>query len=286
MNPCGSTSITTIMTIGFDVPSWWAHHILSMMVHTYARSHPIFAWLVLFFPGAALTSKPLSRSLSVLSDLAGNYSDKALRAATGLLIINVVIDQKFRYLDLVAHCNSMDIVKQSNSLSKPRPEKQVHANVIVLSNQETNPWTYVKAQIWAHVWPSWWRPYVGPTHNDPATERVLGFAYQAMLHGCNCQQRLHWQWFPFEYIVPFCYSVACKLFHSMRIVYRPNFNQIHLDGMRIAMCRVLVVFRRWIAEHMCIYCRQNKHLSHYMSGVDNICLASVSKHQICIPTCV
>jgi len=71
------------------------------------------------------------------SDSADNYRAEALGLAAGLLVIKAATERQFRYLNLVAHCNNMGIVKHGNASDKPCLEKQVQADLIILSRNSS-----------------------------------------------------------------------------------------------------------------------------------------------------
>ncbi len=66
------------------------------------------------------------------NDSADNYRAEALGSAAGLLVIKAATTRQFWYLDIIAHCDNMGIVKQGNASNKPCPEKQVQADLVVL----------------------------------------------------------------------------------------------------------------------------------------------------------
>ena len=53
------------------------------------------------------------------SDSADNYRAEALGAAADLLILRAATPRQFRYLDVVAHCDNMGIVKHGNVADTP-----------------------------------------------------------------------------------------------------------------------------------------------------------------------
>ena len=88
--------------------------------------------LTSFILSCSCSRNQATGTLVKYSDSADNYHVEALGAATSLLVIKVLTDQKFRYLDLVAHCDTIGTAKHGHSSITLRIEKQVQANVVVL----------------------------------------------------------------------------------------------------------------------------------------------------------
>ncbi len=66
------------------------------------------------------------------NNLADNYCAEALGSLSGLLMIKAATEQQFWYLDIVAHCDNMGIIKHGNAANKPCPKKQVQAYLVIL----------------------------------------------------------------------------------------------------------------------------------------------------------
>ena len=243
------------------------------------------------------------------SDSADNYRAEALGAAAGLLVLRAATSRQFRYLDVVAHCDNMGIVKHGNAADSPCVEKQVHADLIVLIKKLIRelPCKLTYEHVFGHLdeilrWDQL-------TYVQKLNVLCDGLAKEALLAAILNRIFID-RGFPFEDIVFSCgrdlphetiassggrskivasptkglyhwwgYQTARDFFHSKKIVHIEYFDLINWEGMGSAMRTFPVMFRRWVTKHVSGFCGCNEHLSHYTAGLDNVCPACASPRE-------
>ena len=222
------------------------------------------------------------------NDSANNYRAEALGAAAGLLVIKAATERCFNYLDVVAHCDNMGIVKHGNSPGTPCPEKQVHADLIILIKKliQGLPCRLEYKHVFGHLdeilrWDQLSLVQKLNVLCDSLAKRALmaaivnrdfidsGFPFEDIVMMCGPSKVVSspvkgiYQWWG--------YRVARDFFHSKKIIDKTHFDLIHWEGMGAAMKSFPVMFRRWITKHVSGFCGCNEHLAHYVPDLSPKC---------------
>ena len=125
-------------------------------------------------------------TLTKCSDSTNNYCVNALEADVGLLVIKAESEWNFRYLDLVANCNTMSIVKHINLSSKPCPAKQGDTNSIVLTKEVIRglPCKLEYKPVFGNLNDVLWWDHLMMVR--PANQCTLQLTCQTTSHSCDC----------------------------------------------------------------------------------------------------
>lgn len=253
------------------------------------RSEEVCSAAVVFFCMKTGKMATVTVAERTSAKVASNYRGELLGALLLTLILRAAsLDDTVTYPDMVAYCDNKGVVIHGNNCTRSLSEKQAQADLVGTFRRVSSrlPFCLKYVHVYGHC-------DRGRAYKDLSLPEQLNviadqLARDALLAALRTNRFIS-SCFPLEQVRIFVdgtkitssvkqaisaswgRQVARDLYQEKKIVSTHNFDLIYHEGVGLAVRSFPPTFRVWLTRFASGFCGNNRMLSRYTAGVNNVC---------------